>query len=130
MAAKTKLQALADALESNMEVQAELEAQLAPYKEQEEELRAEICEELVKRGLQYVKTTSGLGYGLVKGRVTFAIKKGMEDAGIKWALEAYPSILTVSAAKLNKVVQPMMELPEFIERKEGEPHLSVRTTEE
>ena len=43
---------------------------------------------------------------------------------------ALPRVLTVSAAKLNKVAQPMLELPEFIERKEGLPHLSVRTTEE
>jgi len=54
----------------------------------------------------------------------------MEDAAIKWAQAAYPSILSVAASKLTKVVQPMLELPEFIERKEGEPHLSVRTTED
>jgi hypothetical protein len=76
--AKTKLKALADALESCMDAQIELDAQLAPYKHQEEHLRAEICKELIAKGLQYVKTTSGLGYGLVQGRKTFIIKKGEE----------------------------------------------------
>lgn len=126
---KTKLQLLADALESCMDVQAELEAQILPYKEQEEHLRAEICQEMIAKGLQYVKTTSGLAYGLVKGRTIFGFKKGMEDAGIKWAMEHNPAILTVSAAKLNTVVKPMLELPDFIERKEGEAHLAVRTSE-
>jgi hypothetical protein len=47
----------------------------------------------------------------------------MESEAMSWAMKEYPGVLSIAAAKLSKVVQPMLEVPEFIERKEGEPHL-------
>lgn len=123
---------LANELEQIMDERAALEAQLAPLKEREEAIRAELTIYLQSVGRDYTRTSSGLGLGLVKGRVTYAIKKlpGMKEQAVKWAQEHYPSILTIGAADLNKVAAPLMELPSFLERKEGEPHLSVRNTED
>ena len=123
---------LANELETVMHQRAEVEELLAPIKEREEAIRAELTQYLQKVGRDYTRTSSGLGLGIVKGRITYAIRKlpGMKEAAVQWAMKEYPAILTISAADLNKVVAPLMALPEFIERKEGEPHLSVRTTEE
>lgn len=127
---KDKLVALADALESCMDVRAELASQDLPYKEQEEKLRAEIVQELLSKGLQYVKTTSGLGFGMVRGRTTYDIRQGREQEAIKWALEQYPSLLTISKGDLGKVIKPMLNPPDFVEKKQGDPHLKVSTNED
>jgi uncharacterized coiled-coil DUF342 family protein len=122
---------LANELEEVMDERTEIEAQLAPLKEREEAIRAELTQYLQKVGREYTRTSSGLGLGLVKGRVTYAIRKlpGAREEAVKWAMKEYPGILTISSADLNKVAAPLMELPEFIERKTGEAYLSVRTTE-
>jgi hypothetical protein len=125
--AKAKVLSLADELELVMERIAEREEELKPLKEREDEIRTQLCDLLLKQGLQFVKTSSGLAFGLVKGRVSFKVVKGREDEAIRWAVKEYPSILSIAAAKLNKVVQPMLELPEFIERTEGDPYLAVRS---
>lgn len=128
--AKDKLQTLADQLEQVMDSRAELEAQLQPIKDIEESIRAELLAAMAKKGYKSISATSGLGWTVVNGRVSHSIKKGMEAQAIEWATENYPSILSIAAPKLNKVVQPMLELPTFIERKQGEPYLSVRSNED
>lgn len=127
--AKDNLVKSADALEAIMEEIEILKAKLIPLEEEEEKLRGNIVKNLLKSGLQYCKTTSGLGFGLVKGRVSYKVKEGKEQEAMLWAINEYPSVLNISAAKLGKVVQPMITPPAFIERTEGEPHLAVRTTE-
>lgn len=127
---KDKLQTLADELEDIMDKKAEVEEVLRPIEEREAEIRKELAQGLIAKGFQYIKTTSGLGFGIVKGRVMYAVKDGREHEAMQWATENFPGVLTISAARLNKVVQPMLNVPEFIERKEGLPHLSVRTTNE
>jgi hypothetical protein len=124
--AKVKVLSLADELELAMEKIAGKEEELRPLKEHEEKIRGELCGLLIKQGVQFVKTSSGLSFGLVKGRVMFKVMKGREVEAIQWAIKEYPAILSIAAAKLNRVAQPMLELPEFIERTEGEPHLAVR----
>ena len=130
MAKRPKDLELADKLECLMDKEAELQAELDPIQQEIEDVRTELTKYLLSIGREYTRTTSGLGLGIVRGRVTFAVKKGMEDIALEWAKKEYPAILSIAAAKLNKVVQPLMELPEFIERKQGEPHLSVRASEE
>lgn len=119
----------ADALEQILDQIAEVEAILKPLKEKEDEIRDELVLTMQKKGYDSIRTTSGLGFVIVKGRVSFKVKDGKEQDAIAWALDKFPSIVTLAAAKLNKVAQPLMELPEFIERTQGEPHLSVRSTE-
>jgi hypothetical protein len=121
---------LATKLEKVMEQIEFIKAELQPLQEREEELRKELTAYLLQVGREFTRTSSGLGFGIVKGRVTYSVKKGMEDTALAWAVAEYPAVLTIAAAKLNAVVRPMLEVPEFIVRKEGEPHLSVRTTEE
>lgn len=128
--AKEKLVTLADELEEVMDKIEALKAEMKPFEEREDEIRAELVKGLLKKGLSYVKTTSGMGFGMVAGKVSWKIKDGQEQTAIQWAIQEFPGLLSIAAAKLNKVVQPMLNPPKFIERKEGEPHLSVRTTEE
>lgn len=130
MARQNKLTALADELEQAMDRREEIEASLLPVKEYEEQIRAKLIKELFKVGFDYVKTTSGMGFGIVSGRKTYLIKKGREGEALEWAKENYPSILAISKPDLNKVLKPMLNLPEFFEEKVGEPHLSVRGAEE
>lgn len=126
---KNKLLADADELEDIIGRRQELEDQLKTIKEYEDQLRESIVKDLLKKGLQYCKTTSGLGFGMVKGKVSYKVKDGKEQEAIQWAIQEFPGLLSISASKLGKVVQPMMSPPEFIERKQSEPHLSVRVTE-
>ena len=130
--ARNKLVELADELEQVMDLRARVEAEVDPIKEREEKVREMLTKELIKKGFQYIRTTSGLGFGLVAGRTTFAIKKhpGMRERAIEWVKDHYPAALSVASADLNKILKPMLEVPEFFERKQGEPHLSVRTQEE
>lgn len=128
------MQTLADDLESILdkkeEVEASYEAVLAPIKEEEDRIRAELLDTMQKKGWKFARATSGLGFGITNGRKTFAIKKGSEAIAVKWALQEYPAILSVSTAKLAQVLKPMLdELPPFVEEKVGEPFLSVRQQE-
>lgn len=128
--AKEKLMTLGDELE---EIQTEIigvKAQLNELQEREDALYGEIMPLMDKKGLEMFRTKSGMTYFIVKGRVSYKVKKGMENEAREWAVKEYPGIITLAAAKLNAVVQPMLNPPAFIERVEGEPHLSVRTTEE
>lgn len=130
--ARDKMQTLADELEEVMEQIEEVACAMQPLQQREQEIRTELTEGLLKKGYKYIKTTSGLGFGIVAGRVSHAIKKfpGSREKAVQWAQEHYPAILSISGADLNKVAIHLAELPSFIERKEGQPHLSVRTTEE
>lgn len=125
---KNKLQMLADELEDILDKKAEVEALLDPIKEKEDEIRAELVTGMLKQGFKFLKTTSGLSFGVTDGRVTFKVKSGMEPLAIKWASENYPGILSLASAKLNAVVKPMLHQPEFIERVEGSPFLTIRST--
>jgi hypothetical protein len=132
--AKTKtkdLVSLADELESTMDKIEALKAELQPLEEREEEIRKNIVQELLKNGVDFIRTTSGLSFGMVSGRTTFSIRKfpGMKEKAVKWAQENFPSILTIGSADLSKICKPMLdgELPEFVERKDGEPYLAVRS---
>lgn len=131
--AKDKLVKIGDELEevalkiSNMEV--EFAEQVKPLRDREEELRDEAVKSLVGKGLDMIRTSSGLVFVLVKGRINHKIKKGMESDAIKWAIAEYPGILSIAAGQLNKVVQPMLNPPTFIERTQGNPHLSVKAGE-
>lgn len=128
--AKNKLVILADELEEVMDKIEALKADIKSLEEREDEIRAELVKGLLKTGLSYVKTTSGMGFGMVAGRVSWKVKDGQEQQAIQWAIAEFPGLLSIASAKLNKVVQPMLNPPEFVERKEGEPHLAVRTTED
>lgn len=125
--AKDKLVTLGDELETLMEKIDEVKTMLKPLEEEEEKIRAEMCGGLLKKGLKYVRTTSGLSFGLVDGRTSFKVKTGFEEKAIDWAQKNFPSLLTFSSAKLNQVLKPMLNPPDFFEKKEGEPHLAVRT---
>lgn len=125
--AKDKLQTLADELETTMDEREAKEAELEPIKEREDQIREELVKGLLKKGFQYIRTTSGLGFGIVQGRKTFMIKAGAEFAAIKWAEENFPGLLTLNKSDLAKVLKPMLEIPPFFEEKVGDPHLSVRT---
>lgn len=129
MARKDKLQQLADDLENNLDQQEEIQVVLIPYQEKEKEIRAELMQTMQQKGWKFARATSGLGFGITLGRKTFAVKKGMEETALEWAKTNFPSILTLSAAKLAQVVKPMLELPAFVEEKVGEPFLSVRQQE-
>lgn len=127
---KDKLVVDADDLEAVMDQIEALKAELKPLEEKEDAIRADLTKGLLSKGMQFIKTTSGMSFGLVKGRVMFKIKDGQEQVALEWALAEYPSIVSIAAAKLNKVVQPMLNPPSFVVRTEGEPHLSVRTQED
>lgn len=130
--AKNILQTLADELEEVMDkrdnLRAEFEEQDTPLKEREEQIRLELMEDMTKRGWKFVKTTSGMGFG-VNERTTLSIKEGAEKEAVEWAKENYEHILTVKKPELNKILKPMLEMPKFIERVVTR-YLSVRTTEE
>lgn len=111
-------------------IEAEYAEKLAPLKERELELRATAVTGLAKKGLEMIRTTSGLVFVMVKGRVSHKVIKGREKDALDWAIKEFPGVLSIAAAKLNSVVRPMLTLPSFIERVQSEPHLSVRTTEE
>lgn len=128
--AKNKLQTLADDLEQAMDLCERIEAELDPIKERIEKIRGQIVKELLRMGWKSVNATSGLGFGLVDGKKTFFIKKGMEEKALAWIKEHYPAVLSINKADLNKVLKPLLELPDFFEEKVSEPHLAVRTTEE
>lgn len=130
--AKDKLTILGDALESVMHTKDTLKEQMEALEQQEEEIRAQLIKGLLSKGIQFIKTTSGLAFGVVQGRKTFPIKKGMEGEALSWVQKNYPAALSVSAAKLTKILKPMLpsQLPDFVEEKVGEPHLSVRGSEE
>lgn len=125
---KDALQTTADELEKVLDQIEELNALLTPFKDKEAELRTKLLETMQKKGYKYVSATSGLGWGITLGRKTFAIKKGMEEKAVNWAKENFPMILSISSPKLAQVVKPMLELPEFIEEKTGEPFLTVRNS--
>ncbi len=128
--AKDKLQKLADELEAVMDLKHAAEEALAPYKEKEEAVRAELLDALRKKGYKFVKTTSGLGFGITAGKTTFVVKEGMDEKALEYVKSEYPSALTINKATLNKILKPMLTLPEYFEAREGEPHLSVRGAEE
>lgn len=123
--AKDQLQKLADELEQVMDFRSRIEGELEPIKEKEEDIRQKLLEAMGKKGYRFVKTTSGLGFGVQK-RHSFKIVD-MEKA-LKWAMEKYPSVLTVDKAKATKVVKQDLEIPEFMEETTTE-YLSVRSTE-
>lgn len=129
MARKDKLQQLADDLEQNLDQQEEFLALLEPFKEKEKQIRADLIDTMQKKGWKFARATSGLGFGITLGRKTFAVKKGLEETALEWAKKNFPSILTLSAPKLAQVIKPMLELPEFIEERMGEPFLTVRQQE-
>lgn len=125
--AKNQLQVLADELEQVMDEREAKEAEIEPLKEREDEIREKLVKGLLSKGFQYIKTTSGMGFGIVQGRKTFMIKAGQERAAIEWAQQTYPGLLTLNKSDLAKVLKPMLEVPAFFEEKTGDPHLSVRT---
>lgn len=127
--AKIKELTLADELEQNLYQQEELQIILKPLKEKEDAIRAELVTSMLKKGLKFIRTESGLAFGITPGRVTFKVKPGKEQEAIVWAQENYPSILSLASAKLNSVVKPMLKIPAFLDRVEGESFLSVRTQE-
>lgn len=124
--AKDKLATLADELEMNLYQQEELQAIMKPLQEKEEIIRSEMVSGLLKKGLKFVRTSSGLGFGMVDGRVSYKVIKGREHEALDWAIKEFPGVLSIAAGKLNSVVQPMLNPPEFIERTQGEPHLAVQ----
>lgn len=126
---KDALQKLADELEKVLDQKEEILAVLAPFEEKERELRQQLLEKMRQKGYKYVSATSGLGWGITNGRKTFAIKKGMEETAMAWALKDFPAILAISTAKLGQVIKPMLNLPEFVEEKKGEDFLTVRQAE-
>lgn len=125
---------LANQLEEVMDLRARVEAEYAehinPLIEKEEQLREDLLKVFIKNRLQHTRSYSGLGFVLVKGKVSVKIKKGRESDALKWAIEEYPSILQPASAKLTKVALPLAELPDFLERVEGEPHIAVRQNED
>lgn len=127
--ARNKLQILADELEAVLDQKAEVDALLIPIKEREDKIREDLVKGMLKQGFKFIRTDSGLSFGVTDGRTTFKVKKGMEPIAIQWAQENYPGLLSLASAKLNQVVKPMLQPPEFLERIEGEPFLSVRSTE-
>lgn len=120
---------MADDLEQNLDQQEEFLALLEPFKEKEKQIRVDLIDTMQKKGWKFARATSGLGFGITLGRKTFAVKKGLEETALEWAKKNFPSILTLSAPKLAQVVKPMLELPEFIEERVGEPFLTVRQQE-
>lgn len=126
---KDALQSTADELEKVLDQIEELQALMTPFKDREVELRTKLLETMKKKGYRYVSATSGLGWGITHGRVTYTIKKGMEETAMKWALSDFPAILTISSAKLAKVVKPMLQQPDFMEENKGEDFLTVRQNE-
>lgn len=126
--AKDKIQTLADELETVMDAITEKEAELDPLKEQEKAIRELLMAGMDKKGYKFVKTTSGLGFG-VQERKTLSIKEGMEADALAWAQKDYAHILTVSKPAMNKILKPMLQLPAFIEESITR-YISVRLTEE
>lgn len=122
--------ALLDELENNLTVQDELKDTLDPLQVREKELRALIVIEAVKRHEKYPTTSSGFGFVVKDGRVSYKVRKGKEHEALKYLMEVFPGVLAPSAAKLNDVMQPMLTLPTFIERIENAPTLAIRTTEQ
>lgn len=106
----------------------EVKAELKDLEAEETALYEKIMPNMKSRGLQSVTTTSGLTFYLNPGRVSFGISKmpGAKEEAVKWAMENFPGVLTIGAADLSKVCKPMLELPPFLERKQGEEYLSVR----
>jgi hypothetical protein len=127
--AKNKLQILADELVTVLYQRAEVEVALKPIKDREEYLREELAVQMWKKGEDDVATSSGLSWHLNKGRVSFKIKKGMEGEALNWAMENYPSLLSLTAAKVNAVVMPMLNPPPFFDRVEGDPYIAISKTE-
>jgi hypothetical protein len=127
--AKTILQMLADELEQTVLKRKALEASIEPVKEYEEQLRAKLIKELFMKGFQYIKTSSGSGFGIVSGRKTYTIAKGREQEAISWAQSHYPAVLSINKSDLAKVLKPMLTIPEFFEEKMGEAFLQVRASE-
>lgn len=127
--AKDILAKSADELETVLDQIEEVKALLKPLEEKEEQIRADLLARLLTKGLKYVKTTSGLAFGVTDGRTTFKVKKGMEPLAIQWAQENYPGLLSLASAKLNQVVKPMLHPPGFLEHTIGAPFLSVHSTE-
>lgn len=103
---------------------------LTPLEEYEEQVREKIVKGLLKEGFTYIKCSSGMGFGIVQGKKTFAIKKGSEHEALEWAKTNYPSILAINKSDLAKVLKPLLSVPEWFEEKQGDPHLSVRAAEE
>lgn len=127
--AKDTLQKLADELEETMRKREDIEEQLEPIKEYEEQIREKLAKGLLQKGFKYIKTTSGIGFGIIDGRKTYIVKKGYEQEALEWAKKEYPSVLSISKTDLGKVLKPMLSLPEFFEEKVGEPYLAVRKAE-
>ncbi len=121
--------ALADELEKVLDQKAEIEAVLKPIKEREEYLREELAVLMWKKNKDDVATTSGLWWHLNKGRVSFKVKRGMENDALQWAMKEYPSVLSFTAAKLNAVVMPMLNPPPFFDRINGDPYVAISKTE-
>lgn len=108
----------------------DLKNHLKDLEEEEDKLYTKIMPEMQNRGFQSITTTSGLTFYLNPGRITYAISKfpGAKEKAVKWAQEHFPGILTIGAGDLAKVVKPMdsKDVPDFVERKEGDPFLAVR----
>lgn len=124
---KDELVELGDELEVVQDAIEGKKAELKELQDLEDKLYGEILPNMQGRGLDMVRTSSGLTYILVSGRKTFTIKKGMEQTAITWAQTNFPGILSINKSDLAKVLKPMLEVPAFFEEKVGEPHLSVRT---
>ncbi len=127
MAKKDKLAVLATELEKNLDMQESIKAELVPLQEVEAKIREELILGMGQRGLRFVRTESGLGFG-IQERKTLSIKEGMEDKAMSWAKENYEHILTISKPAMNKILKPMLEFPDFIEEQVTR-YLSVRQTE-
>lgn len=117
-----------DELEHNLTLQDEIQGTLDPLQKREKELRVLIVEEAVKRHEKYPTTSSGFGFVVKDGRVSYKVRKGQEDAALSYFMKEYPGVLIPSAAKINDVMAPKLELPGFIERVEGSPTLAIWTT--
>lgn len=130
---KKKIQELADQLEQVTNKHSEAKQACAeildPLKEQEELLREELAVAMYKENHDDIDTSTGLRWHLNKGRVSFKVKKGCEKEALDWAMKDYPSLLSLTAAKVNTVVAPMLNPPLFFDRIDGDPYVAISRTE-
>lgn len=127
--AKSKIQTLADELEIVLNQKMEIEQILDPVKEKEADLRLQLALAMWKGNKDDIDTSTGLRWHLNKGRVSFKVKKGMEKEALDWAMKDYPSLLSLTAAKVNAVVTPMLNPPMFFDRVDGDPYVAISKTE-
>ncbi len=94
---------------------------------EEKALRDNLIANLKEQGVQFVRLDNGTTFTR-SHRETLAVKKGAEDAALKWSMEN--NCMKIDTGKAMKILRRELKMPKFFTRVVGEDYLTIKNKEE